>query len=395
MKLLISTHAPYYWAKLNSKGALTEKGEVTDGSFLKLILKGITSIVGVVPGEKVTLHSVDVPTNRHANMLAAVPYTLEEKLSEDIDDLHFSVLNWKAGQAAQVAVISKQTVDSVIESFGGAANMLDSIVPDYAFLPLHSNGSATVARGTGDRYFLKEGEFKTAVMDEFAFKYWWQSVDLHASFAVNNRDLANEMKTNGGEDVNLWDIGENFTDWLKHGPLPDIQKISLLREAYEPAHLKPKNTLLNWSVGLAACALLSLGVSNWVELERMKDKYQANELEIKSLFAKTFPDQEYLDQPKRQIATLLSIDVSGGSQEIFQFLLEKVMQVAPQNKASFLEINFRNQALQVGVTAPNFAALEKMTSQIDEAAGVRAALVSSGSEANKVKGQIKLIASDS
>lgn len=395
MKFLISTNAPHHWVKLSSKDAVLEKGQFSEADFMAAVSKGATSIIAVVPGEQVTLHSVAVPTNRQANMLAAVPYALEEKLSEDIDNLHFSVLDWQAGKDAQVAVVSKQTVNSVLALFGDAASRLDGMVPDYAFLPLHANGGSTVVRATAERYLVKQGAFDAMVMDPYAFEYWWQSVDVNKNYAVNDRDLVSEMQSSGGENVSLWDIGTNFTHWLEHAPTPDLQKYSLLRAAYEPEHLKPKNTLLNWAVGLAAGALLFLGGSNWFELEQLKKQHQANEAEIKALFAATFPEQEYLDQPKRQIAALLSIDLSGSPSEQFQYLLEKASVAAPQNQASFLEINYRNQALQIGVTAPNFAALEQMTAQLDSAQGIRAALVSSSSRGDTVRGQIKLIVGDS
>ncbi len=395
MKLLISTHAPHYWVKLNNKGQPVEAGEQSDASLLSALPKGVTSVIGVIPGELVTMHSVEVPTNRYANMLSAIPYTLEEKLSEDIENLHFCVLNWKAGQPASVAVASKETIESSLQLFGDAIGQLDGIIPDYALLPIHSSNSTTVVRAQDDRYFVKQANLSTVVMDQLAFEYWWQDADQEASYAVNNRDLANEMKANGGERVSLWEIGENFTQWVNHAPIPDIQQYSLLRAQYEPEHLKPSNDLLNWAVGIAACALILLGGSNWFELQRLKNQHQANQDEIRALFSEAFPDQEYLGQPRRQIATLLSIDDSGGVSEQFQYLLQVVSEIAPQNQAEFLEINFRNEALQVGVTAPTFAALEQMTAQLDDSEGIRAALVSSGSEANSVKGQIKLIVSGS
>ncbi len=395
MKLLISTEAPHQWAKLDKKGMAVDKGELNDESFLSMVPKGITSIIGVLPGELVTLHSVEVPTNRYANMLSAVPYALEEKLSEDIDNLHFSVLDWKAGQAAEVAVISKAALDKTLERFGEAGLTLDSLIPDYALLPIHAESNVMVAQVDTERYIVKQGPYQAAIMDQFALEYWWQEVDKSQSFTVSQRELANEMKENGGEQVSLWEIGSDFSGWLEHAPLPDTHRFSLLREGYEPEHLKPNNNVLNWAVGIAACALLLLGGSNWLELNNLKTQHQANEDEIKSLFAQAFPEQEYLDQPRRQISSLLSIDDSGDVDEKFQYLLQVVSKIVPENNALFGEINYRNSALQVGVLAPSFATLEKMTTQIDQTDGVRAALVSSGSEADKVKGQIKLIVSDS
>jgi hypothetical protein len=88
----------------------------------------------------------------------------------------------------------------------------------------------------------------------------------------------------------------------------------------------------------------------------------------------------------------LSISENEPADEMFQYLLGVSAQIAPVNKAELEEINYRDQQLQIGVTVPNFAALEKLATQIDSLDGLRAVIISSGARDQRVTGQIKIAA---
>ena len=123
----------------------------------------------------------------------------------------------------------------------------------------------------------------------------------------------------------------------------------------------------------------------------MQQEYDDNQSAIRALFDEHFPQQEYLDQPRRQVASLLSISEDNPGSELFQYLLEFSSEVVPENNAEFEEINYRDGQLQIGISAPNFAALEQMTTQINVQEDLQAALISSGTKGQRVTGQIKMV----
>ena len=391
MKLLVSTVAPYQWVKLNKRGKPIEKGQFTEAAFLNTIHKSVTSVIGVAPADSTTFHQVDIPTKRHANMLAAVPYALEESLSEELEELHFTVMSWKPNTPAHVAVIAKKMLRQWIDTFESAGVKLDDIVPELALLPIHPSCRATIVMQGDDQFAVKSGQYNSFLCDQEAFEYWWSDAEnQQTQTSVNSQELAVELKSIGGDQVSHWAIGEDFRSWLEHVPEQLDNAASLLHGEFEPEHLKPKSTWLNVAAGLAACALLLLGVSHWLEANKLQQRYVDNQQQIRTLFDEAFPGQEYLDQPRRQIASLLSISEDSPASEMFQYLLDVSAQVIPAHNAEFEEINYRNQQLQVGVSAPNFAALEQITTQINSQTGLQAALISSGARDQRVTGQIKL-----
>ncbi len=392
MKLLVSTVVPYQWVKLGKHGKPIEKGQFTEAAFFTTIPASVTSVVGVAPADSTTFHHVDIPTKRHANMLAAVPYALEESLSEELENLHFTVMDWKPNAPAHVAVVAKHDLNQWVNTFEEAGVKLDEVVPELALLPIHPSCEYTVVKQADDRFLVKTGEHHGFMCDQEALVYWWRDRDnQNRVTAVNQEDLAVELKSMGGDQVNHWAIGEDFRSWLEQVPEQQNRAPSLLHGEFEPEHLKPKSTWLNVAAGLALFSLLLLGASHWLEAAKLQQRYEANQRQIRALFDEQFPDQEYLDQPRRQIASLLSISEDNPASEMFQYLLQVSAEVVPTNNAQFEEINYRDQQLQVGVSAPNFATLEKMTAQINERGDLQANLISSGTRDQQVTGQIKMI----
>ncbi|MEE9447489.1 MAG: type II secretion system protein GspL, partial [Arenicellales bacterium] len=391
MKLIVSTVAPYPWLKLDKNGRPVDKGQFNEKAFLNTFPKEIQSVIGVAPAGSSTFHSVKIPSKRLANIQAAVPYALEESLSEDLDELHFTILDWAPDQPTQVSVIAKQMLKRWVETFSDAGVSLDAIVPELSLLPIHPSSEASVIEQSTGQYAVKINVFNGFACDQETFDYWWSDeANRELNIAVNDKGLAETLKQSGGEKISHWPIGEGFQSWLEHAPDQLNLKHSFLQNAFEPEHLKPKSTWLNVAAGIAAGALILLGASQWFEVNKLQQRYDANQQEIRALFDESFPDQEYLDAPRRQIASLLSISEDNPASEMFQYLLSIATEIMPAHQAKFDEINYRDQQLQVGISAPNFATLEAITTELNKIPDLQAALISSGSTDSGVTGQIKI-----
>jgi general secretion pathway protein L len=392
MKLLVSTVAPYSWAKLNKHGKAVEQGQFIESAFLNTIPRNISSVIGVAPAAFTTYHQVVIPTKKRSNMLAAVPYALEESLSEDIDQLHFTVMDWKPGTPVRVAIISREILAGWIEVFAEAGVKLDKIVPEHALLPIHPDSDATLVKQSDQQFVIKTAPFQSFSCDSDALEFWWKDEEnRQLKIGVSNQVLAGELIEQGGEHISHWDIGVDFVSWLNHAPALLKSAPSLLHTEFEPEHLKPGSNWLNVAASLAVCALLLMGASNWVEAARLQQRYEASQHAIRALFEEAFPGEEYLEQPRRQIASLLSISADDPADEMFQFLLEVTASTAPAYNAEIEEINYRDQQLQMGVSVPNFSALEQLTARINARQGLQAALISSGARDKRVTGQIKIV----
>lgn len=391
MKLLVSTIAPFIWVKLDKHDRPIDKGQFIEAAFLNTYSKQVRSVIGVAPSESTVFQQVDVPTKNRSNMLAALPYALEDTLSEDIEQLHFTVLDWVPGGAVKVAVIAHRTLGDSIQEFEDAGVTLDAILSEYSLLPIHPDCDVTIIKQSDDKLLVKQSIYSSFTLDQDAFNDWWAVKDNRSlRIAVNDQALAVELKSQGGEFVNHWAIGSDFRSWLEKAPEQLKTAGSLLHDRYEPEHLKPNNRFLNMGAGLALLALLALGASNWIQANKLQMQTDANQQTIRGMFEKVFPGEEYLDRPRRQIASLLSISEDQPASELFQYLLSISAEVIPDNGAEIEELNYRDEQMQMGVSAPNFASLDQITAQINAREDIQAALISSGTRDQRVTGQIKI-----
>jgi len=64
-------------------------------------------------------HRVSLPAKTRKQFNAALPYSLEESISEEVENMHFICPTWKAGEEAKVSVVSKFLVWIKISSIFG------------------------------------------------------------------------------------------------------------------------------------------------------------------------------------------------------------------------------------------------------------------------------------
>ncbi|HEC13872.1 MAG TPA: hypothetical protein ENI80_11630, partial [Acidiferrobacteraceae bacterium] len=218
MSFFFNINSPYHWARTDRNGNLVEEGLAPTLASVPVTGHGSETVYGVVPGEFVVVRKVQVPARQRAKALAAVPYVLEESLSDDVEDLHFALLDWRAGESATVAVVSRSTMSDWLDSLNEAGHVIDGLVMDYQLLPSHPQCHYVMIRDAGGRIIISGRDNLGLVIDEDSLGMWWQGLE-HAdpAIAVDDRTLAETLIHLGATRVSQWPIGEHFPAWLGHG----------------------------------------------------------------------------------------------------------------------------------------------------------------------------------
>jgi len=92
-------------------------------------------VVVLVPGTEGLLTRVSIPGSNRKKLLRAVPYALEEQLSEDVDNLHFAIGPMLEEEGWPVAVIRKQFMDDLTTEFAAAGLDVQQVIPEILALP--------------------------------------------------------------------------------------------------------------------------------------------------------------------------------------------------------------------------------------------------------------------
>jgi general secretion pathway protein L len=87
-----------------------------------------------VPGTEVVLLYADLPTHNQRKILQAVPFALEDRVAEDLDNLHFAVGAHEA-RGYPVAVVTRAHMRQWLEELNAVGLMPAELVADVLTLP--------------------------------------------------------------------------------------------------------------------------------------------------------------------------------------------------------------------------------------------------------------------
>jgi general secretion pathway protein L len=123
------------WLQLGPEGR--PQGGIHSGALLSAAAaaSGLRVVV-LVSGAECLLTSVRIPGRNRQKLLRAVPYALEETLSDDVENLHFAVGERTLDGQWPVAVISRQYMETLLAVVTEAKLDVQQVVPELLAIPL-------------------------------------------------------------------------------------------------------------------------------------------------------------------------------------------------------------------------------------------------------------------
>lgn len=95
-------------------------------------------VIVLLSSTMASIHSADIPTRKKSQLLKAIPYALEEKLAEEINQLHFAVGQQQKNQVT-ACVISKKRLSTLTQQLTNLGIQTDYIIPDILALEAYAN----------------------------------------------------------------------------------------------------------------------------------------------------------------------------------------------------------------------------------------------------------------
>jgi general secretion pathway protein L len=405
MKLFVSLEKPYRWIITGARNSTVDTGVIENLENYRLP-RNIDQVIGVAPGERVSCHSVQIPGKNRRNAESALPYALEEKLTEDVENLHFKLLSWQPDGVALAVVVSRADLSQWITRFSENGVKLDAIIADYFLLPQHPKGQITLAVDDNERVYVRRAKFQGYTVDRPGFEYWWESLEkTDLTFSVNDLEFARSLQNSlrpedststsmddTGGAVSHWNIGNDFTNWLKLANQDmDISATNVLDGVFAPSHASKFGNISKFAGFVASIGIaIVLGVSVY-ENQMLKDRFSDLDSEIRTLFTSYFPDQPYLDRPRSQVSNLISEARAGrSSQTSFQLLLNAVATISPRQGATVDEVNYRDNSMIVLCKVKDLSSLDTIIQAFNGLDHVRAELLSSGARDGTITGRFRL-----
>jgi general secretion pathway protein L len=365
-------------------------------------------VVALAPATQILLAEPDLPPGSGVKLARAVPFALEELLTEDIDHLSFAIGRRRPRGGTPVTAVSRSVLQGWIADLHAAGLEPLAIYPDISLMP--ENPGQTVL-------WLEKGRLAVRRPGELPFAVELSPVsDALVVAGVIGDPLDTESEPKVPESAVLYVTREDWAQAQKEfeqlagrfdslkvqlladGPLPWLARGLQATEAINLMQGEFARTTdfgARWRQWRMA-ALLAVGLlvvhvaAQALQIRQAKHETATLDSQIAGVFSSAMP-AEPIQDPRRQMQSRLNrIRQSGaGPEEFLRSLkvLSGAMAVAP--KTTIDALSYRENSLDMKVSAPSLAALSQL-SQLIGKQGMTAEIQSSTPVANGVEAHIQL-----
>jgi general secretion pathway protein L len=367
------------WLLVDETGAAA--GPRQHGSLqLAAAVAASARVIALAPATQVLLAEPVLPPGSGVKLVRAVPFALEEQLTEDIDQLYFAVGRRTARGGTSVAVVSVEVIRAWIADLRAAGIEPAAIYADMALMP--ENPSQTVLWLEQDRLAVRRpGALPFAVEITPVAEAL-----LVAGVIADPGDVLGEPKAL--ENVILY---VNQDDWrrveadfdglvekfaslkvqlLADGPLPWLARelgskaaVNLLQGEFA-ADADYGARWRRWRVAaLLAAGLLCVHVVAQALQIRQANRHSAElDTEIAQVFSSAMPT-ERLEDPRRQMQSRLDrIRKSATGPQYFLRAMQVLGGALTQlPKTTIDALSYREQTIDMKLTAPSIDALSQLS----------------------------------
>jgi general secretion pathway protein L len=366
---------------------------------LAAVLARTAKVVALAPATQILLAEPELPPGSGVKLARAVPFALEEQLTEDIDALCFAIGHRHSSGRTPVAVVSRSALQGWLSELAAAGIEPDAIYADISLMPdnpgqtiLWLENSRLAVRRPGALPFAVEltpvaealvvaGVFPDPLAEPAEGGAEAQPLES-AVLYVTREDWAlvhDEFQSLAGKFASL------KVQILTDGPLPWLARhltasdsVSLLQGEFA----RTPDYGARWhrwrTAALLAGGLLVAHVAAAaLKIHQANHETKALDGQIAQIFSQTMPS-ETLQDPRRQMQSRLDmIRRSAAGPEYFLRTLEALSgAVSATPKTSIDALSYREQSLDMKVSAPSLAALSTL-SQLVAKQGLLAEIQSS------------------
>jgi general secretion pathway protein L len=355
----------------------------------------------LAPTRLFTLTEVELPLRRRRQAMAAIPYTIEDQLAQEIDDCHFVYGPVGEGGRTAVLVAARTQIETWLERLHEVGIWADMLTPDLFLLPWQEGAWAAMLEGerllvrTGMRSGLevpaplarqmlgrvreRQAPEQTVVLqlwaDREVAQLEWNDL---AGFAISFTGASEEL----------------LGDFAAHYKPGDV--LNVLQGPYAPR----ERGGFDWRRWRAAAAIAGLwlmvqaavGIS---DIRALKAEQAGIDDQIEQLFRQAMPDARRAQdaQEARARMQVRLEQLRGGPRSEQGDLLELLATAAPviseYPDATVNRLSYREKALAVELTLPTLQAVEDLRSRL-QSAGVTAQVETASSQEGVVSGRLRI-----
>ena len=400
------------WLAVDTSGA--RRGDPGLGTLAEAAAAaGDRRVYVLVPATEVLITSADIPA-RGARLLQALPYALEEQVAQDVERLHFAAGERRSSGRIPVAIIEEAVLAGLIERLGEVGIRPAGVYSEAQGLTRIPGTLSVLIEG--DRIILNDGAGMEVALQ-----------GLRPGDALASMGVLDDPDESGAADAELPrhvlvycddDAAERYdlefqalrqqldsleVKRLPDGTLPRLAVtigsgagINLLQGRYAPRSAVG-SLWRPWraAAGLAAALVLVTlagSVVRYVELSAADERLNA---QVEEAFRATFPWVREVRDPAAQLASELARlgrgTGDGPTPRQFLATLESISAAMRQTSGTRIEaISYRDGVMDIRLTAPDVATLDRLRKLVDEGGRFTAKIQSTDQQTDGVKSRLQI-----
>jgi general secretion pathway protein L len=358
-------------------------------------------LVAIAPSCDVLLTKVNIPSKNRQRLLQAIPYALENDLTEEIEQLHFAIDHHTDQDATPVAVISRERLDLWLERFHSLDLQPLAIYPDILCLPLTNenwtvqltpqHGLLRMARSMG--FCAEFDNFSTLLKLSLAqTQHPPEGLDVYVAPGVT-KELTSPVLEQASCEVEDHTYPSDPSAFLVEN-LDEKNTLNLLQGEYQQIDRKT----VQWRRWLPAAALfmLLIGIniiSSMIDYAHYKAQSIALQGEIHRVFRDTFPETKRIVDARVQMEQQLRLlrgDKDGGHATFLGLLSQPAISLARTQGVQLDSLSYRDNQLDLKLTLKDLQSLEKIKKQIETNSELSVEIKSANATGNQVSSHLRI-----
>lgn len=352
------------WLRLDNDGQ--PQGSIHAGSLADAAGEaGGQRVVVLAPGEDCLLTRVSIPGSSRQKLLRAVPYALEEQLSEEVDNLHFAIGAAMEEGEWPVAVIGKQYMESLLADVAAAGLDVQQVIPEILAIPYAGNETSVLVEH--DIALVRTGSVSgyAADSDNLGMLLALQKVDEDEQLPA----LHLYVRQDKIQPDTAGFVGETRVEPYVGDPLTvfarglDANAINLLQGAYSRAGdwvrvLRPWRA----TAALLVAGVLVSSIVTGIDYYRLGNESKQLSAQIEETFRKALPGTKRIVNPRVQMQQQLdSMQRRTGSGGGFLSLLGQSGAILKGMQGVEISgVSFRAGRLDMDIAVANLQLLDQL-----------------------------------
>lgn len=336
----------------------------------------------IVPASEALITDSDAPARSASKLAQVVPYALEERVADEIENLHFAIGERReAGARVPVVVVKRDLVQGWLAELTAAGLAPSAIYCAATLLP--SMPGQMIALLDGDTITVRVGDALPLVLPTLSIADAFEMALATQQSQVAGLEPAplGLLLYTGQEE---WQAHQDSIDALRDrftgvkvqllpsGPIAVLapaaaagDAINLLQGALalsSPVQARWQSWRL---AAMLAGALVALHIgSQWFELSRLEKNEVSLDSGIEDAFRAAMPGQQNATNARRRVELRLAEVRSGGGGTLLPALSALATARGAAPAANIEGITFRDGTLQLRISAPDAASLDAIGQQL-------------------------------